>query len=512
MQEGDRVAEVLGAVSLAAARARGQAAESILGTTILATRLARLFDMSDEQATDTFYTAVTRALGCTSTAMDAAPMAFGDDITFSYALNISDVTDPDSIRANLERYWAPDADPDARARAIAQTLEVLPQLADVPLGHGVQGAALARRLPVSVAVSRMLAHVDARWDGMNPFRPGGEDIPLGLRIIEFALVAEMYWRAGGLQAMLELAQARSGGQFDPQVCTTFRKHSAELLDGFEAPSLWDLLLQVEPEPHLRLEARHVKAVAEVMADFADNKSGWTVGHSRIVADLALGAAAHLGMSDADQRAVLLAGLMHDIGRCAVPNGVWDKPGELSDGERRLAESHSRHTEEILASSGALRPSAFLAGAVHERSDGSGYHHAIKLQDLKAQLLAAADVFAALTQERAWRDAYSEDEAGEIMVQKANAGRLGPQAVAAVLDSQGHRISPTERAGLAGLTPREIEVLTHLAQGLLTKQIAAKLGVTYKTADNHIQNIYRKIGASSRTAAAMYAVEHGVYSS
>ena len=464
MHEGDRVAEVLGAVSLAGDRARGQAPESILGATILATRMARILGMSDEQLAATYYTAVTRALGCTSTAMDAAPMAFGDDLSMSYALNISDMADPTSIRASLERHWAPQAEPDVRARGIAQVMELLPQMSDVPLAHGQQAVALARRLPVSASVSSLLADSDARWDGKNPSRPSGEDIPLILRIIEFALVAEMYRRAGGLQAVLDVAASRSGGQFDPRVCTTFAKNSAVLLDGFEANSLWDLFMETEPEPKLHLEAHHRKAVAEVAADFADNKSGWTVGHSRIVADLALRAAQQLSLSEDDQTAILLAGLMHDIGRCAVPNGVWDKPGQLSDGEFRLAKSHSRHTEDILASSRATRANAGLAGAAHERLDGSGYHHGTKLQELKAQLLAAADVFAALIQDRSWREAYSEAEAIDVLMQEASAGRLSSQAVDAVLQARGHHTALAGRA-VPDLTPREAEVLEHLAQGL-----------------------------------------------
>ena len=509
MREGDRVAEVLGAVSLAGDRARGQAPESILGTTILATRMARMLGLSDEQLTDTFYTAVTRALGCTSTAMDAAPMAFGDDLTFSYALNISDNANPESIRLNLEQYWAPHAEPEVRAKAIAQAIEVLPQMSHVPLAHSEQSVALSHRMPIAARVSGLLAHIDARWDGKNPHRPAGEEIPLILRIIEFTLVVEMYRRAGGPQAMLDAARDRAGGQFDPQVCTTFEKSAALFLDGFEAHSLWDLFLETEPEPKLHLESRHRKPLAEAIADFADNKSGWTVGHSRIVADLALAVAKHLSLAEDDQAAILLAGLMHDLGRCAVPNGVWDKPGKLSAGERRLAQSHSRHTEEILTASGALRPSASLASAAHEPLDGSGYHQGTKLQDLKAQLLAAADVFAALIQERSWREAHTEAEAIDVLMQQASAGRLSAQAVGAVLEARGHHIALAGRA-VSDLTQREAEILEHLAKGLRTKQIAAKLGIAYKTADNHIQNIYRKIGATSRTATAMYAVEHGIY--
>lgn len=82
---------------------------------------------------------------------------------FSYALNISDFSDPQSIAGNLGQYWAPDA----KEKGIAQVMEVLPQMAEVPLAHGQQAVALARRLPVSAGVSSMLSHVDARWDGIT---------------------------------------------------------------------------------------------------------------------------------------------------------------------------------------------------------------------------------------------------------------------------------------------------------------------------------------------------------
>ncbi|HEY9458123.1 MAG TPA: LuxR C-terminal-related transcriptional regulator, partial [Gaiella sp.] len=62
---------------------------------------------------------------------------------------------------------------------------------------------------------------------------------------------------------------------------------------------------------------------------------------------------------------------------------------------------------------------------------------------------------------------------------------------------------------AGLTEREVQVIAMLARGLQTKQVARSLGISAKTADRHIQNAYRKIGVSSRAAAALFAMEHGL---
>ena len=82
---------------------------------------------------------------------------------------------------------------------------------------------------------------------------------------------------------------------------------------------------------------------------------------------------------------------------------------------------------------------------------------------------------------------------------------------AVLEAAGHR-RPRRREALAGpaaLTAREVEVLVLLARGLSNKQIAERLVITPKTAGNHVEHIYAKIDASSRAAAAMFAVQHGL---
>jgi DNA-binding CsgD family transcriptional regulator len=80
-------------------------------------------------------------------------------------------------------------------------------------------------------------------------------------------------------------------------------------------------------------------------------------------------------------------------------------------------------------------------------------------------------------------------------------------VSAVLTAAGHRPHRLQRP--AGLTEREAQVLGLLARGLQTKQVARALGVSTKTADRHVQNVYAKIGVSTRAAAALFAMQHGL---
>ena len=88
------------------------------------------------------------------------------------------------------------------------------------------------------------------------------------------------------------------------------------------------------------------------------------------------------------------------------------------------------------------------------------------------------------------------------------GPLERDAVDAVLGAAGHRV-PRRREGPAGLTQREVEVLVLLARGLSNKAIASQLVVSPKTVGAHIKHIYRKIGASTRAAASLFAMQHGL---
>ena len=113
----------------------------------------------------------------------------------------------------------------------------------------------------------------------------------------------------------------------------------------------------------------------------------------------------------------------------------------------------------------------------------------------------------MTEPRPHREPLSPDAAAETLGREASAGRLDVTAVAAVLEAAGQPVPPMERP--AGLTEREAEVVGLLARGLQTKQVARALGISAKTADRHIQNAYAKIGVSTRAAAALFAMEHGL---
>ena len=110
--------------------------------------------------------------------------------------------------------------------------------------------------------------------------------------------------------------------------------------------------------------------------------------------------------------------------------------------------------------------------------------------------------------RPHRPARSAADAAAELRKDVAAGRLDAGAVEAVLAGAGHRVG-RRRDRPAGLTARELDVLRLLARGLSAKEIATRLVITPKTARNHIEHIYAKIGTSNRVRASMFAVQHGL---
>ena len=269
MDEPVRLAQVLGALSLATDLSAGQSPESALSATVLAVRMARAMGVDDKQLTDTYYACITRFIGCTSTAESVAPITLGDELSANLAFSLADPADPRSVRSQMLTHFAVEEPLEQRERVIEMLLSVLDEVPNYAVPHCEQAIALSTRLPVPQAVPALLANLESRWDGRNPTRKGGDDVPLVSRIVEFCVVAELHRRAGGLLSMLEIARNRAGGQFDPAVCTLFVKRATDLLDGFSQHSNWVLYLDAEPgEPRL-VPATELQSVAEAFADFTE---------------------------------------------------------------------------------------------------------------------------------------------------------------------------------------------------------------------------------------------------
>src|SRR5439155_21001165 len=181
----------------------------------------------------------------------------------------------------------------------------------------------------------------------------------------------------------------------------------QLLQELETPSRWDVVIRLAPPSVSVLDGAALDEALHAVADFADLKSPYLVGHSSGVASLARAASDAMRLPDADATAVERAGLIHDLGRVSVSAAVWGKRTTLSAGDWEAIRLHPYQTERILHRS-ALAPLASLASAHHEPVDGSGYFRGSKLRELPpaARVLATADLYHAMIEPRPQRAGLS----------------------------------------------------------------------------------------------------------
>ena len=506
-----RLAELVTALSLATDLGMGQPMEHALRTCLVSLRLGEALGLRGEQLGDVYYVALLRFLGCTADAHETAAAVGGDDIAFRAAVAPVLGGSTLDILGHIVTGLGRGQGLLGRARAVGGALINDAGISRGVVAHCELAENLARRLGLGPGARRGLAHALERWDGHGlPAGLAGEQIELSSRIVYLARDIDVLQGLGEPDEVRAIVSRRRGAAYDPAVVDAFERYGSALVEEIGAGSVWERVMEAEPEPRVRVAESDLDGVLEVFADFVDLKSPFTVGHSRGVAALAGAAAAPFGLPAGEAEALRRAALVHDLGSVGVPNGVWDKPGPLSDADWERVRLHSYYTERILARSPALAPLTEIAGRHHERLDGSGYHRGGGAAPSDAaRLLAVADAYQAMSQPRPHRRAREPDDAAAQLNAEVAAGRFDRGAAGAVLHAAGQRVAPTRRAWPAGLTDREIEVLRLISRGLSKRQVAEALVIAPATADHHVRHIYDKIGVSTRAGAAVFALEHDI---
>lgn len=504
-----RITEGLASLAIAADLATGRPKWSGLSAAIAASVLARHLGLSIAQQKDAYYLAAVRFIGCTITSHETGMMALGDDQGFAVATMLGDWANPDDLFASLDRYIAPEAPDDIRREAFATICEALPNAApDFTKAHCRQSYLLAQRLPVSTAVLEAIPYYYARFDGkVLPFEPA--KIPALSKLVRVTEIAELARRLNNADAAIELVASKAGHELDPAITRVFLAEADSIFEAAMRAPEFEAFIEAEPGEPIEMTPQCRETLAEVAADMSDHKAAFFQGHSRRVASLAARAGQALKLPVREISALRFAGLVHDIGKCAISNRIWYKDAPLTASERLEMQSHPFQTEFILSHGEPFSNWARMAACAHERADGSGYHRQVPLSDLACNILAAANLYDELTHRTAERPGFSGKDAADFMTRAAQTGKFLPLAVTGVLKAVGHDGKTSRKALPFDLTRREAEVLARVTKSESTAQIAQALDISPKTADHHIQNIYRKTGTRGRTAIALLALEHGI---
>jgi HD-GYP domain-containing protein (c-di-GMP phosphodiesterase class II) len=503
---GIRRAELAAAFALATDLAIGQPLGFSLRAGILAVRLADAIGVDEATRRDVYWLSILHRTGCNAETWDLGRLV-GDEIEFNRRALKIDPTNPADLLPLLSRMISSAT----RGRpAIERVGLLLKGLADAKgvasrtLGaHCEVAQRFAVRMGASPEVVAALGMTNERWNGKGlPDGVAGTAIPRPARIVVPAEDAMALVAVLPLDAAQETIRKRAGNAYDPEVAEALASGIEGLTAGLDVLDPWHCVLDLEPEPRAELTDDEFDAGLTAMADFADLKLPALAGHSRRVADLAAEAARRCNLPEVEVVLVHRAGLLHDLGLAATPSvRLAAGPGSPPE-EMRL---HPYYGQRIVARSAVLAPAGALIAEHHERLDGTGYHAGRRQSELglASRLLAAAERYVELTA------GGSPAVAAIGLRAEARGGQLDTTSVEAVLTAAGQARRSAPTTTIAGLTSREIEVLRLVSRGRSIKEVARELGIAPKTADNHIQNLYSKIGVRTRASATLFAVENGL---
>lgn len=510
---GIRLAELIGALSLAIDLGMGVPLESMLHTTVLAVRLGEAAGLSAAQLRDVYYLGLLRFVGCNADAHTLA-QALGDELAMWPQLGRVDFTRPVNVLGAMVRHVGEGESPLVRAGRVANAVVRLPSMRHGAAEHCEVAQMLTARMGFPEPFRAMFAQFVERWDGKGrPNHLKHEQIALPVRVLALANDAAIAYHDGGIDGAVAMLRERAGGYHDPALSERLCTDAVGLLRGLQDATGWEALLRIEPGERRTLDEDELDAALRALADFTDLKSPYLSGHSSAVGDLAAEAARRCGLAQEEVRDLRRAGYVHDIGRTGVSAALWGKRGPLGEGEWERVRMHPDLTEHILARPPALARLGALAALHHERLDGSGYHRGSASATLPpaARILAAADAYQALTEPRPHRPAHTPTAAAAALRREADAGRLDGDAMNAVLTAFSHRVDRARRSRPVGLGEREVHVLQLLARGHSNRAMATILTISGKTVGQHIQHIYDKTGVSTRAAATLFAMQHDLLS-
>lgn len=271
----------------------------------------------------------------------------------------------------------------------------------------------------------------------SEIQSGLADVPLEAQIIHLADRIEVLIKPGRLvleqvEDIVNTILNYKGSMFNPELVEAF-------VDLATKESFWlDIVNEYQPvvehicfpSMDIKMDASDVRQFSHLCARIVDRKSPFTAQHSQRIASIAVRLAEFCGMRGQDLFFMEIAGLLHDLGKLAVPDTILHKQGRLTDGEYRVIKQHSYYTYCLINRLNVMDKVRDWAAFHHERLDGSGYpfHLTAGELDLGARVMAVADMVGAITEDRPYRAGYGEKETMDIMWEQVKNNRIDGEVV------------------------------------------------------------------------------------
>jgi HD-GYP domain-containing protein (c-di-GMP phosphodiesterase class II) len=417
------LSEVVAALSFALDLTEDAVPGHAVRSCLIGTRLGMELGLDEAARHDLYYALLLKDVGCSSNSARMCQILGGDDRKAKRDVKLIDWTKP-SVAA-VKMAWGtvlPGASPLRRAvRILRMGMQQDANNAEMVTLRCERGADIVRKIGLSERCADAIYGLDEHWNGSGyPERLKGEQIPLMARILCLAQHLDVFAGEQGTARALETMDERSGSWFDPELARVARALALDgaLWQGCRTPDEHALVVEMEPGTARTIGPEEVDRVCEAFADVVDAKSAFTYRHSMGVKDAALGIARQMGFTGERLTTIYRAALLHDLGKLGVSNSILDKPGKLTVEEFEVLKAHPVMSREILERIPSFAEIASIAGKHHERLDGFGYPDRLPAEALTVEdrIIALADVYGALSEDRPYRAGLSEEKVLSILTE------------------------------------------------------------------------------------------------
>lgn len=311
--------------------------------------------------------------------------------------------------------------------------------------HAEEGYLLLKDNYKIKVLADIIRHHHDNWDGTNFSRLVGDQIPLASRIINIADKIELLIKPGipifeQRSYILSVINKYSGICLDPslvEVVNDIAQKESFWLD-LVNPNCYELFFNKITEKNLTIfSLDDIIAIADIFATIIDRTSKFTATHSRNVAQMAVFLAKQNSFSSDELKVMEISGLLHDLGKLAVPNNILEKPSALTTEEFSVIKQHTYYTYRILQQIDGFDTIAQWAAYHHETLDGKGYPFRLKDSEISkgSRIVAVADVFVALTEDRPYRNKMNSNKVESIILDMVQQRKLDIGIVNSLFDNR-----------------------------------------------------------------------------
>jgi len=303
--------------------------------------------------------------------------------------------------------------------------------------HCEFGSHIIKKLPIDRDISSFIRYHHENYDGSGPYGLSFHEIPQEAQIIHLADFFELVYNkdTGSMQRelLLNWFRGQSAKMFDPyliDVLLELAENERFWLDLENIDRDQGVLERIRPKIYTPMNLHQLADISSIFAAIIDKKSNFTKQHSFGLADNTGKMSSIYGFDAQRKEKLRIAGLLHDLGKLAIPNHILDKPGKLTIEEYAIIKSHTYYTRLVLDKIDGISDICDWAANHHETLRGTGYPEGFDSGrlSLESRIMAVCDIYQALIEDRPYRPGMRKDKAFTIIDNMVEIGNIDHSVV------------------------------------------------------------------------------------